>query len=253
MNKYFFILLSSLFFINIANAETIRIMPLGDSITEDWAFSDQYSPRPDSLKSGYRNYLWYSLKAAGYDVDFVGLQSGGSAIRPVFDTNHEGYAGLKSTEVAFSGFYNLRLVGFKPHIILLHIGTNDWSSSVSGIRDILDMIDDFEEAYHFHTQVVLAKIINSREPNSIFSGFNRNLESLVRQRNADGDDVVLVDMEHGAGIYYDSRDFQDRIHPNNSGYRKMANVWFNALDKILKNRNDENYAFLVPVYHMLLN
>ena len=254
MNKYFFILLSSLLFISIASAETIRIMPLGDSITEDWAFSDSTSRRPDSLRSGYRNYLWYALKAAKYDVDFVGSHKLGSAIRPIFDIDNEGWAGLKSTEVVDpgrhpGGFYD-RLIWYRPHIILLHLGTNDWSSSVGGIRSILNEIDNFEENYQFHVKVIVAKIINSREPNSIFSSFNKNLESLVRQRSADGDDVVLVDMEHGAGIYYDSRDFQDRIHPNNSGYRKMANVWFNALDKILKH---DNYAFLVPVYHMLLN
>ena len=254
MNKFFLALFCTFFFMNEASAEATRIMPLGDSITEDWAFSDQYSPRPDSLKSGYRNYLWYALKAAKYDVDFVGSHKLGSAIRPAFDIDNEGWSGLKSTEVALSnrppgGFYD-RLIKYRPHIILIHLGTNDWSSSVGGIRSILNEIDNFEGNYQFHVKVILAKIINSREPNSIFSSFNKNLESLVRQRSADGDDVILVDMEHGAGIYYDSRDFQDRIHPNNSGYRKMANVWFSALDTILKH---DNYAFLVPVYHMLLN
>jgi len=100
MNRYIFILIFSFFTISIAHAETIRIMPLGDSITEDWAFSDQYNPRPDSQKSGYRNYLWYALKAANLDVDFVGTHKLGSAITPKFDIDNEGWSGLKTTQVA---------------------------------------------------------------------------------------------------------------------------------------------------------
>jgi len=256
MNRYIFILIFSFFTISIAHAETIRIMPLGDSITEDWAFSDQYNPRPDSQKSGYRNYLWYALKAANLDVDFVGTHKLGSAITPKFDIDNEGWSGLKTTQVALyprpsDGFY-YRLKTFKPHIILLHLGTNDWSTSTSGIRDILDEIDDCEETEGFHTTVVLAQIINKRERSSIFSNFNRNLQTLVNQRIANGDDIVMVDMENDAGIRYSSDDFQDRIHPNNSGYKKMANVWFKAIENIIK--NDSDFAYLIPaVYSLLLH
>ena len=190
MNRYIFILIFSFFTISIAHAETIRIMPLGDSITEDWAFSDQYHPRPASQKSGYRNYLWYALKAAKLNVNFVGTRHLGSAVTPRFDIDNEGWSGLKTSQVVryprpMGGFYD-RLKKFRPHIILLHLGTNDWSTSTSGIRDILDEIDDCEETEGFHTTVVLAQIINKRERTSIFSNFNRNLQILANQRIADG-------------------------------------------------------------------
>ena len=74
----------------------------------------------------------------------------------------------------------------------------------------------------------------------------------MNQRIADGDDIVIVDMENDAGIRYNSLDFQDRIHPNNSGYKKKADVWFNAIENIIK--KDSNFAYLIPtVYSILLH
>ena len=254
--RYFFIVLFSILFTKAAIADTSRIMLLGDSITYDYAFSDDYNPRPISQRHGFRNYLWYKLKAAKYDVDFVGTNKAGSGIRPSFDIDNEGFPGLKSTEVVYyprpeGGFYD-RLKRFKPHIILIHLGTNDWSTSVSGMRKILDEIDNAEEDYGFHATVVLAKIINLRERKSIFSTFNRNLQALADSRVKNGDDIIVVDMENGAGLHYNSTDFRDRVHPNNAGYQKMANVWFGALKKILDNRQNDS-DFLIPIYGFLLN
>ena len=54
------------------------------------------------------------------------------------------------------------------------------------------------------------------------------------------------------GIRYSSDDFQDRIHLNNSGYKKKVDVWFNAIENIIK--KDSNFAYLIPaVYSILLH
>jgi len=251
--RYFFILVFSMVFVNNVTAGTTRIMLLGDSITYDYAFSDDSSPRPVSQRHGFRNYLWYKLQAAKYDVDFVGSHKAGSGVRPVFDIDSEGWSGLKSTDVVIfprplGGFYD-RLKKYKPNIILIHLGTNDWSRSVSGIKRILNEIDAFEEEYNFHIKVVLAKIINIRERTSLFSTFNNNIQTLANKRVKNGDDIVVVDMENGAGLHYNSSDFRDRVHPNNSGYKKMASAWFTALDKIFKN----NYAWLIPINNLILS
>ncbi len=52
-------------------------MPLGDSITWDWHYSDY---RTDAERSGYRNYLWYLLQNEEYDVDFVGSRNNGEQL-----------------------------------------------------------------------------------------------------------------------------------------------------------------------------
>ena len=251
MHKYILIFSSLFFFTQAITAETTRIMLLGDSITADWAFSDEFAPRPYSKRHGYRSHLWYMLKDANYDVDFVGTRVGGTAIRPVFDPDHEGYSGISAIGIANG--VGPRLGQFAPHIVVLHIGTNDWSSNTSDIEEILNQIDIFEEHQDFHIKVILAKIINTTRHSPIFSALNRNIQIMANRRIANGDDLVVVDMEHGAGLRYDTRDFRDYIHPNNSGYRKMATVWFNALKKVLDNQNQSDYTFLVPIYGMLLN
>jgi hypothetical protein len=53
---------------------------------------------------------------------------------------------------------------------------------------------------------------------------------MARTRIANGDKIIVVDMEN-ALIYPD--DMWDTVHPNNTGYDKMAGVWYTALDNIL--------------------
>jgi hypothetical protein len=54
---------------------------------------------------------------------------------------------------------------------------------------------------------------------------------MAMNRIANGDDIVIVDMEDALNY---STDMADNLHPNDSGYAKMANVWFAAMDNLLK-------------------
>jgi hypothetical protein len=75
--------------------------------------------------------------------------------------------------------------------------------------------------------------------------FNENVEDMAFSRvNNDNDPAfpdniifgVNVDMEDGAGIDYRLQpdgDMWDNLHPFETGYSKMANVWFTALMDIL--------------------
>jgi hypothetical protein len=220
-NLTFFILFSL-----YVEASTTAIMPLGDSITYDDAYRDYPNARPASLRSAYRNSLWYLLNDANYNVNFVGSRSAGSAIIPSFDPDNEGYPGWTSQQIANITYS--KLIANPPEIILLHIGSNDWSDSISGLNNILNEIDRYENNYHHPIKVILARIINRQTYYSWISSFNRNLQSLANSRIRNGDDIVIVDMEYGAGINYKT-EFQDPTHPNDIGYAKMANVWFSAL------------------------
>jgi hypothetical protein len=202
---------------------TTRVMPLGNSITYDEYHEDD---RPVSMKSGYRNYLWYKLRDVGYDADFVGSRYTGSDIVPSFDGDNEGHPGWTSYQIAEHVYHYLE--DYAPNVVLLHIGTNDWSTSISGVEQILDEIDRYENDNGVTVEVILAKIINRSSYSSIIGSFNANLEAMAYRRIDAGDAIELVDMEYGADIDYD-RDIADGTHPNNCGYEKMANLWFAAL------------------------
>ena len=245
LNKYLISFLFLLFCSLTILQATTKIMPLGDSTAWDWYYNDS---RTDAERSGYRNYLWYQLQDGGYSVDFVGSRSNGGTVQPSYDGDNEGYTGWTSYQMA-NKVYSF-LDKNTPDIILLHIGTNDVANypgaSVEGVEHILDEIDRFERNRGVKIKVILARIISYLKDPAWVSAFNNNLGEMVQNRN--DTDIYIVDMEHGAGIDYSRDMMPDGIHPNNSGYKKMAKVWFDMLSKAIK----DDYAWLIPIYGILL-
>ncbi|MCB9103894.1 MAG: hypothetical protein H6633_06570 [Anaerolineales bacterium] len=123
-----------------------------------------------------------------------------------------------------------------PDVILLHIGTNGVNTSITDIETILDAIDDFEAANNKEIMVILARIINRVGYHQITTDYNDAVETMAQTRIANGDYIILVDMEDGAGLNYavqPAGDMWDNLHPYTTGYSKMAGVWFAALDEFL--------------------
>ena len=206
-----------------------KIMPLGDSITFDWYYGDS---RPESLRTGYRSHLWWKLKERGYIMDFVGSRNTGGAVSPSFDGNNEGYTGWTVYYIAKN--ISTFLKNNPPDTILLHIGTNNpingytYDQSVNDVSYILDRVDEFERSRGIKIKVILARVLKCKKHPGWMEEFNRRLGAMAQRRIDAGDDLVVVDMENGAGIDY-NKDLRDGIHPTNCGYEKMANVWFRAL------------------------
>ncbi len=234
------------FFLVMPLHATVKIMPLGDSITWDWYYGDT---RTDAYLHGYRNHLWYKLQEKGYDVDFVGSRSNGGAITPHFDGDNEGHTGWTTSQIRDHVYSYLQQN--RPDIILLHIGTNDMmyispASSVNGAEQILSEIHRFEQDTNTNIHIVLATIVNCRKNPSWVSEFNSYLRSMAANHIANGERLTLVEMYNPVGD-----NLIDGIHPNDTGYSIMANVWYDAVSKII----DENYsyAWLVPSLSMLLD
>jgi lysophospholipase L1-like esterase len=124
-------LLCSAFFAGAASpadADTIDILPIGDSITQ--------GGRADRAEYTYRYPLFYKLKDAGYDVNFIGsLRTGlsGDFKWPdkngvAFDLDHEGHYGWKTAAVRDKLPEWSAAWGAMPDIALIHLGTNDRES-----------------------------------------------------------------------------------------------------------------------------
>ncbi|HHB52021.1 MAG TPA: hypothetical protein ENK75_03095, partial [Saprospiraceae bacterium] len=238
----------AIFFATKLFSSPIRIMPLGDSITFESPGGND--TRTDGERTGYRSHLWYTLTDRGYLVDFVGSQIAGQDIVPYFDPDNEGWPG-EDTQYIADNVFNF-LTNNPADMILLHIGTNDVNrgsgqgydniTSANNVATILDEIDRYETNSSTHIKVVLARIINMKisdstatERNSI-TDFNDRVENIVNDRIANGDDIVLVDMENGAGFVYDDSDMYDKLHPTiDIGYAKMAKLWYSNIARYLPN------------------
>jgi lysophospholipase L1-like esterase len=216
-------------------SSTIGIMPLGDSITDGFTGS--------SDDTGYRRELYFLLTAAGYSVNFVGSQTSGIPLD--FDRDHEGHGGFHADgSPAGDGediFDNVRdwLIdqqnnGNPSDIVLLHIGTNDITVGGEDANEVDDILDEIDQ-YDPNTWVIVARIINRVNYSQATTDFNNSVATMVQNRINLGDKLLLWDMENGAGIIYSDQpggDMFDDLHPNDTGYPKMANLWFSAVQQV---------------------
>ncbi|MEW6054964.1 MAG: GDSL-type esterase/lipase family protein, partial [Nitrospirota bacterium] len=209
----------------------VRIMPLGDSIT----FGYGEIPSTD-LITGYRQPLYQALINADHYVDFSGGIYAGQSVVPLFDFDHEGHGGWGAKRVrppyggGIAPYIQSFLAANPSDIILLHIGTNDISDNAENPADVMEILSNIDLVSQDIT-VILARIISRNDGKALqTTQFNNAVEAAARVRIANGDKIIIVNQE-GALNY--SVDMWDMLHPNNAGYGKMANVWFDTLHGIL--------------------
>lgn len=223
--------------------QPIRILPLGDSITYDNDFGDIENPRPVGDRVAYRFPLYRMLKQAGHCFIFVGNRRAG--YNYFTEANNGGFPGCTAKELCHllktgynqhEGKYEVNgpyLEKFKPDIILLHIGTNKINTTTTDdINNILNEIKKFRKSKKGNpVTTFLARIINGNPYNPVITEFNNSVDKMVEQRVKLGDNIIRVDMEN---ILDYTRDMADMVHPNPSGYEKMAKQWFQAIDEWIK-------------------
>jgi lysophospholipase L1-like esterase len=207
-----------------ANSTGIKIMPLGDSITYG---------EGSSTGGGYRFQLWNDLRARGFPIDFVGsLQTGPAS----FDREHEGHPGWKINQIA-AQVVNW-LMTYRPHIILLHIGTNDFvknddpTQAPARLSQLLNLITTTLPG----ATVIVAQILplpRSARLNAEVVAYNATIPRIMQANVAQGKHVQYVDMYHAVPPSM----LPDQIHPDDAGYALMAKVWLYALLPLLSRSN----------------
>lgn len=201
--------------------QTIRIMPMGDSITE-----------AEGGHSSYRFWLWDLLQGTGGNFDFVGSQRGvfrGTPRFTNFDQDHQGHWGFRVDQLLSLA---PAAAAFQPDIVLLHIGTNDvrqGESADSTVNDIARIIDIFRQS-NSDVVVLLAQVIPTNRNNDRIQFLNGNIAQLANLMDTDESPVVLVDQFSGFSL---TTNTYDGVHPNDSGELRMAQRWFNALQPFI--------------------
>ncbi len=214
-----------------------RIMPVGDSITEGVTLGGNPNQPDPSLRISYRKKLYELLSGAGYRIDFVGSLSNGTAAG-VPDPDHEGHAGWcddNSPPCSGSGNFNDSITSIlnniPPDMILLHIGTNQFSTDASGVNGILDKVSAWASSSH-PLSVFLARIIPSVDGSLQVTTFNNNVQGIATDRPNIRIFIVDQQAELRSGGDANKADpllMGDNLHPNQTGYDRMANRWANSL------------------------
>ncbi len=198
-------------------AQTIKIMPVGDSCTAGMGDPDMGS---------YRTELYNLISKDGLSIDFVGSQKGGPSSLP--DRDNEGHSGWTIPQI--SSNINSWLSTYNPDVVLLWIGGNDvlqtGSMNPTGLSNLIDQI---------LTQKPNVKLFVSDYypwPDSI-KPYNAAIPGVIQQKVAAGKDVTFVklsDINFSQSVDISS----DGLHLNPGGYKKIAAIWYKNIISTLK-------------------
>ncbi|MBN2573040.1 MAG: SGNH hydrolase [Deltaproteobacteria bacterium] len=205
------------------------MLPLGDSIT--WGIG---------YDGSYRVKLFANTIADKKSITYVGKMSNGpSTVSGVsFPKNNEGHSGWtiqqiddivtgKSNDANYKG--KQLIVDLAPHIVLMHIGTNDMYQSPSGADTRLGALIDKIVADAPDSLLVVSNIIPLPMSASAVDTYNKAVPGVVDQRTKAGKHVIFVDQFKG----FPTSELGDGVHPNQQGYDRMAGVWYEAIKSYL--------------------
>lgn len=208
------ILFLSSFIVSFA-AEPVRILAIGDSITQG-----------GKTFVTYRLPLDRKLRAAGLRYEFVGTQQSEGPHGPLW---HEGYGGKNAEFLA--GIMPQKLKQLQPDIILVHCGHNHFAEEkpVPGILAAERAIIEAARKQNPKVVVLLAQVITSGKlpKYGYLPELNQAQVLLARELTQADSPVVIVDQATGFDPQKDT--IPDKVHPNAQGAEKMADQWFLAL------------------------
>jgi lysophospholipase L1-like esterase len=191
-------------------------MPLGASITYGLL---------SSTGNGYREPLRSQLVSAGNPVNMVGSRQHGSMV----DNDVEGWSGFVVDQIAAKAVKSLPR--FKPNVVLVNAGTNDAAQSrnVSFVGSRMEsMLADIWDLSPRAAVVLSTLLVNKNTTTEAnVKSINLQYQLLAQTLRQDGKHIVLVDMHGDDGPMLE--DLADGTHPTDTGYKKMANIWYRGL------------------------
>lgn len=222
--------------------EPVKIMPLGDSITNGF-----------SVAGAYRNELCSLIENDGLSdmVDFVGSQKTGTG----YDNDNEGHSGWAIAAISAAddcekkGRQGLTtnidswMNTYSPDIVLLQIGTNDILSlykldeAPARLETLVDKVLSKLPAdgkLYLATIPYISESANynktgkaQAELDEIIDTYNASVKALAEKKS-----LTLVDINSSVTL----ADLKDGIHPTADGYAKMGKLWYSTLESEIRSR-----------------
>ncbi|MEU6854221.1 FG-GAP-like repeat-containing protein [Actinacidiphila alni] len=206
----------------VAVAETavpqVRVMPLGDSIT--WGVG---SPSASSYRAPLAALVG---QQSSYAVQFVGSQNSGT----LTDQSNEGHSGYVISQIR-DGIDDW-LAAARPDVVVLHIGINDLDRGIdvpNAPARLADLVDRIHTDRPGAAVVMLGLIPTTPGLGTQVAAYNAAARRLQDSEQAAGRHVRYVDPPA-----LTPAEFADGLHPNDAGYRRMAQAVFPALSRAVQ-------------------
>jgi lysophospholipase L1-like esterase len=229
---------------NFSVSTPMKVMPVGDSITDDC-----------SVNGAWRAPLQPLLETNGFPFTFVGRQSS-SPSTGFSKVRHEGYCGaVVAPPGVFGAHQYADVYNYLQRIVpdaftnspvdamLILIGANDigrgrdpYQVATNDMATLLDII--FSNAPTANVILAKAMTLLSGTAGGLFYGayatnvpiYNATLQKLVNQRHAAGQNVFLADMF--SAVDFSTMFMVDHVHPNALGLQAIAKEWLARLQAI---------------------
>ncbi len=214
------------------NRKPVKIMPLGDSLTEG---------ANHNVCGAYRVPLLKMLDEDGVPYEFVGFHSISSANVTNGQIKHSGKGG--ATVISTSQEILPKCEGLDPDIVLVMLGTNDTMQGLTGehfaqyydnliIKKLYEMYPDVMIYVATIPPSIIYETQNLDTNNKGQTESNPAIKAMVEKRKSMGFKIELVDMSPEAsgitGQDFDE-DGKDTVHPALSGNEKIATQWHKAI------------------------
>ncbi|MFV2109126.1 cellulose binding domain-containing protein [Micromonospora sp. LOL_015] len=206
-------------------ADPVRIMPLGDSITAG--------------PGCWRALVWDQLRSAGHaDIDFVGSASDGGSCNYGFsyDPDHEGHGGFSAVGIADNNQLPPWLSAAAPDIVVMHLGTNDlwggWQSMDTIMAAFTKLVGQMR-ANNPDMKLLVAQIIPHHGCTTCPADtvtLNNRIAAWATGLTTARSPIAVVDQWTGFDA---ATDTGDGVHPNDAGFRKMADRFAPAIARLL--------------------
>ncbi|KAL3471764.1 SGNH hydrolase-type esterase domain-containing protein [Aspergillus californicus] len=203
------------------NVPDLRILPLGASITNGLKSTD---------KTGYRKWLRDQLRWTGFEVNMVGSLRDGR----MNDDDNEGHSGFTVRQVHDKAVAQYRM---KPNLVLINAGTNDCRLDLEGgttvaydstplymERMVVDIFDNVPEV-----TIVLSGLFPHKTWDDCHKFLNGEYREIAERLAAGGRKIVFADLY--TPWWEVDRDLPDGTHPNDYGYKKLASVFWEAIQR----------------------
>lgn len=245
---------------SVENKETIRIMPLGDSITDGY-----------STVGGYREPLANKLEQNGLSgrIDFVGPNWGGNC----YDPQHAGYSGysidnipqedsISGARTGLSSFIDWLMEAYPADVVMLQIGTNDILSyyDLDNIGARLEKLVDAVLTYIPKDGMLYLATIPCMDANNTLyinpnyftpdymdecvDKYNKEIKRIAADKQSQGKSISLADINS----VLTKEDLYDGVHPTADGYKKMSEYWYDTLNQYLNGEVPEPTKPTEPTY-----
>lgn len=229
---------------NYGGTNLLKIMPVGDSITDDC-----------SINGAWRVYLQPLLQTNNVAFTNTGrnISSGGGA--SFTQRKHEGFCGAVIASPGYFGVYGysttdaylqrivrdgLAITNNRPDLMLILIGANDighgrnpWVVATNDMPGLLSVI--FSNTPNVNIILTKATTLqNAGLGYNVYATnlpvYNAALQMMVNQRRALGQKVFLADMF--SAVDYDTGFLSDHLHPNAAGLQAIAREWATRIETI---------------------